>query len=88
MKDKRYVELAIADNGLGMTTESKKQVFVPFFTTKGANKGTGLGLYIIRRMVDAHHGEIFMESEYGKGTTFHILIPVSEGQKHGKTPVR
>ncbi len=88
MKDKRYVELAIADNGLGMTTESKKQVFVPFFTTKGANKGTGLGLYIIRRMVDAHHGEIFMESEYGKGTTFHILIPVSEGQEHGKTPVR
>jgi signal transduction histidine kinase len=88
LKDKRYVELTIADNGLGMTTESKKQVFVPFFTTKGANKGTGLGLYIIRRMVDAHHGEIFMESEYGKGTTFHILIPVSEGQEHGKTPVR
>ena len=88
LKDKRYIELTIADNGLGMTTESKKQVFVPFFTTKGANKGTGLGLYIIRRMVDAHHGEIFMESEYGKGTTFHILIPVSEGQEHGKTPVR
>ena len=88
IKDKRYVEFIIADNGLGMTTESKKQVFIPFFTTKGANKGTGLGLYIIRRMVDAHHGEILLESEYGKGTTFHILIPVSNGQEDGKNPVR
>ena len=88
LKDKRYVEFIIADNGLGMTTESKKQVFIPFFTTKGANKGTGLGLYIIRRMVDAHHGEILLESEYGKGTTFHILIPVSNGQEDGKNPVR
>ena len=88
LKDKQYVEFIIADNGLGMTTESKKQVFIPFFTTKGANKGTGLGLYIIRRMVDAHHGEILLESEYGRGTTFHILIPISNGQDDGKNPVR
>ena len=89
LKDKRYVELTIADNGLGMDEEVKKQVFVPFFTTKAtAIKGTGLGLYIIRRMVDAHHGEILLESEYGKGTTFRILIPVSNGQEDGKNPVR
>ena len=89
LKDKRYVELTIADNGLGMDEEVKKQVFVPFFTTKAtAIKGTGLGLYIIRRMVDAHHGQIFLESEYGKGTTFHVLIPVSEEKEDGKNPVR
>ena len=89
LKDKRYVELTIADNGLGMDTEVKKQVFVPFFTTKAtAIKGTGLGLYIIRKMVDAHHGLIFLESEYGKGTTFHVLIPASEVQNDGKNPVR
>jgi signal transduction histidine kinase len=88
-KDKRYVEIIIADNGLGMKDEVKKQVFVPFFTTKAtAIKGTGLGLYIIRRMVDAHHGVISLESEYGIGTTFHVLIPRSDGQEHGKNPVR
>jgi len=86
--DKRYVEFTIADNGLGMTEESKKKLFVPFFTTKGAEKGTGLGLYIIRRMVDAHRGKILLESEYGKGTAFRILIPISNGQEDGKNPVR
>jgi len=89
LKDKRYVELTIADNGLGMDAEVKKQVFVPFFTTKAtAIKGTGLGLYIIRKMVDAHQGQIFLESEYGKGTAFHVLIPVSEEKRDGKAPVR
>ncbi|MBU9888974.1 MAG: GAF domain-containing protein [Candidatus Omnitrophica bacterium] len=79
-RNKRYVSFQIADNGLGMSEKVQQQLFVPFFTTKAtAVKGTGLGLYIIRRMVDAHHGEIFMESEYGKGTTFRVLIPVSEG---------
>lgn len=79
-RNKRYVAFTIADNGLGMPEKVQQQLFVPFFTTKAtAVKGTGLGLYIIRRMVDAHHGEIFMESEYGKGTTFRVLIPASEG---------
>ena len=63
-----------------MDEETQKRIFVPFFTLKAtAIKGTGLGLYIIRRMVDAHQGRIKVESEYGKGTTFHIFLPSAEG---------
>ncbi|HOG24041.1 MAG TPA: ATP-binding protein, partial [Candidatus Omnitrophota bacterium] len=68
----------IADSGLGMPEEVRKQVFVPFFTTKAtAIKGTGLGLYVIRKMVDAHQGEIELESVYGEGTTFRIFLPAT-----------
>jgi len=75
-REKRCVEIVISDTGLGMTDAVKKQVFVPFFTTKAtAIKGTGLGLYVIRRMVDAHQGDIVLESEHGKGTTFHVFLP-------------
>lgn len=87
LKDRRYVELAIADNGIGMSEDVKKQVFVPFFTTKAtAIKGTGLGLYIIRRMVDAHQGKIFLETEYGKGSVFRVLFPVSDGKSGAGHP--
>ncbi|HQB11488.1 MAG TPA: ATP-binding protein [Candidatus Omnitrophota bacterium] len=75
---RRYVEVTIADSGLGMPEEVRKQVFVPFFTTKAtAIKGTGLGLYVIRKMVDAHQGEIELESVYGEGTTFRIFLPAT-----------
>ena len=58
-----------------MSAEDKQKIFVPFFTTKGADKGTGLGLYVIRKMVEAHTGDIELESERGQGTTFRIFIP-------------
>ena len=74
---KRCVELIITDNGIGMSDADKQKVFVPFFTTKAtAIKGTGLGLYVIRKMVDAHKGDIELESKRGQGATFHIFIPV------------
>ena len=72
---KRCVELVVTDNGIGMSVEDKQKIFVPFFTTKGADKGTGLGLYVIRKMVEAHRGDIELESERGQGTTFRIFIP-------------
>jgi len=76
---KRCVEVVVTDNGIGMSAEDKQKIFVPFFTTKGADKGTGLGLYVIRKMVEAHTGDIELESERGQGTTFRIFIPaVSE----------
>ena len=80
LNGKSYVLITVRENGIGMSDETQKKIFVPFFTMKAtAVKGTGLGLYIIRRMVDAHQGRIKVESEYGKGTTFCIYLPAAEG---------
>ncbi len=79
LNGKPYVLISVRENGIGMDDETQKKIFVPFFTMKAtAIKGTGLGLYIIRRMVDAHQGRIKIESEYGKGTTFDIYLPSAE----------
>lgn len=80
LNGKPHVLITVRENGIGMDEETQKKIFVPFFTMKAtAIKGTGLGLYIIRRMVDAHQGRIKVESEYGKGTMFYIYLPSAEG---------
>lgn len=80
LNGKPHVLISVGENGIGMDEETQKKIFVPFFTMKAtAIKGTGLGLYIIRRMVDAHQGRIKVESEYGKGTMFFIYLPSAEG---------
>ena len=74
----------IKDNGIGMNEEAKKKIFVPFFTTKAtAVKGTGLGLFVIQKIIGAHQGTISVESEYGKGTSFTITLPITK-KKEGK----
>jgi two-component system NtrC family sensor kinase len=72
------VNVAIADTGCGMTEEIRKKIFDPFFTTKEVGKGTGLGLSISYDIVKKHGGEIRVESEVGKGTTFTVTLPVIE----------
>ncbi|MBU0717037.1 MAG: hypothetical protein KJ749_02215 [Planctomycetes bacterium] len=67
------VELLVKDTGKGMTREVMDQAFEPFFTTKA--KGTGLGLPICKRIVEAHGGSIALASEIGKGTTVTIRLP-------------
>lgn len=69
-----HVRVAIADTGVGITTENMNRLFEPFFTTK--QQGTGLGLTIARRIVQEHHGDISVQSQVNKGTTFSILLPV------------
>ena len=71
------MKLEIEDNGIGMMPAQVDQTFIPFFTTKAsAMKGTGLGLYVIKRMVESHReGKIEVKSEYGKGTTFFMQLP-------------
>jgi signal transduction histidine kinase len=69
-------ELAIADNGIGMSNEVKRKLFEPFFTTKAVNKGTGQGLAIANDIiVNKHKGAIKITSKEGKGTTFRIQLP-------------
>jgi signal transduction histidine kinase len=70
------VELEIKDTGCGIPQENLSKLFTPFFTTKELGKGTGLGLAIAYGVVKMHSGEISVESEQGKGTTFHISFPI------------
>jgi signal transduction histidine kinase len=71
------VQISIRDSGVGMTKEVKDKLFRPFFTTKAKGKGTGLGLSVSRKIVAAHSGELLVESEPGKGTTFIVSIPAA-----------
>lgn len=67
--------VSIADTGPGITRENLERIFDPFYTTKPVNKGTGLGLSISYGIIKKLGGEIKVESEVGKGTTFHIILP-------------
>jgi len=72
------VHLAVSDNGVGMDKKTQARVFEPYFTTKEAGKGTGLGLPMVMGCVDIHGGWIGMQSTYGKGTTVDIYLPISQ----------
>ncbi len=70
-----HVRVIVKDTGVGITPEHLQKLFEPFFTTK--HHGTGLGLPITQRIIQEHSGEITVESEPDKGTTFFIKIPVA-----------
>jgi signal transduction histidine kinase len=70
------IYIAISDTGSGIPAEKKSRIFEPFYTTKEVGKGTGLGLSIAYDIVKKHNGEIIIDSELGKGSTFTIKIPV------------
>jgi len=72
----RFVRVQFQDTGAGIPVANLNKIFDPFFTTKPVGKGTGLGLSICYGIVRSHEGSIKVESEVGKGSTFHILLPV------------
>lgn len=73
------VHISIADTGAGIPENIRSKIFDPFFTTKEVGRGTGQGLAIARSVVvDRHKGSLTFESEVGKGTTFHIRLPVAQ----------
>ncbi len=75
MPDDRSVRIEIADTGEGIPPERLERIFEPFFTTKKTGEGTGLGLYIVGKMVDLMHGRIEVASRVGEGTTFTVVLP-------------
>ena len=73
--DDQTVRLVVEDNGCGIPKDLRKHVFEPFFTTKKEGKGTGIGLTVVKRMVEEHGGWIQVQSEEEKGTTFIMNFP-------------
>lgn len=74
-KQEQYVYVVIEDNGTGMTEETQKKIFEPFYTTKDVGQGTGLGMSIAFNIILKHNGHIQVRSEIGKGSSFTIQIP-------------
>jgi PAS domain S-box-containing protein len=83
-RESKNAVINFADTGAGMCEETRRRVFEPFFTTKGVN-GIGLGLSVSYSIVEAHGGEIAVESEINKGTNFKIELPCVEPDETKKT---
>ena len=69
--------VSVTDTGCGMTPEVRARIFDAFFTTKPAGEGTGLGLDIVRKIIEKHGGKIDVASEVGRGSTFTVSLPIA-----------
>lgn len=76
-RDGDMVRVSVTDTGSGIEPALRERIFDAFFTTKAAGEGTGLGLDIVRKIVDKHGGRIEVESEVGRGSTFTVVLPVA-----------
>ncbi len=76
--DKEQIEISIADNGPGMKPEVSGRAFEPFYTTKKDRRGTGLGLPVVKMLVESMGGSIAIETEPDKGTTVNLIFPIKK----------
>ena len=76
-----YIHLQVKDTGVGMDENTRERIFEPFFTTKPVGEGTGLGLPVAHGIIKHTGGEIFVESEPGKGSVFHVFLPVHKAEQ-------
>ncbi|MFA5125285.1 MAG: ATP-binding protein [Patescibacteria group bacterium] len=77
MTDQTCIHVNVQDNGIGIKTEDVKKLYTPFFTTKATSrKGTGLGLYVIEKIIASHSGQLKIDSVYRSGTCFTVSLPV------------
>ncbi|MEO5829267.1 MAG: ATP-binding protein [Rhodanobacter sp.] len=76
-REGEHALVSVSDTGCGIPPELRERIFQPFFTTKAAGEGTGLGLDIVRKIVEKHAGKIAVESEVGRGSTFTVYLPIT-----------
>ena len=84
--DGEQFRISVSDNGVGIREEDRQRIFQPFFQAEGNKPGTGIGLNIVKNIVDQHHGDISVESELGVGSTFTIVLPVSQTETENIEP--
>jgi two-component system NtrC family sensor kinase len=77
----RHVSFSVADTGVGIAPEHRADIFSPYFTTKPADRGTGLGLSTSLRIVQEHQGHIVFDSQPGQGTVFTVVLPAGPPAK-------
>jgi len=80
-----FIRLSVIDTGTGMDEATRNRIFEPFFTTKGINKGTGMGLATVYGIVKQHDGWVEVSTALGKGTTFHVMLPVTDRRADAST---
>ena len=76
--DSEHFRIVVSDNGMGIREEDRQRLFEPFFQAQDNKPGTGIGLNIVKNIVDLHHGTISVASEVGQGATFTIVLPVKQ----------
>jgi len=74
---KNKITVSFGDTGCGIPFEIQEKIFEPFFTTKAAGEGSGLGLDIVKKIIEEHNGKIYIKSEIGVGSTFFIDLPIN-----------
>ncbi len=72
-----YALVSVSDTGMGIPVEARNKIFDAFFTTKSVGEGTGLGLDIVKKIIDKHEGRIEFDTELGVGTTFKVWLPLT-----------
>jgi two-component system NtrC family sensor kinase len=85
--DGRMVELLVKDNGEGIAPENLRKIFDPFFTTKPEGKGVGLGLAVVYGIIQAHDGDIDVQSTVGMGTVFTVSLPLATPDSAAEIPM-
>ena len=76
--DEAHFRITVSDDGVGIREEDRQRIFEPFFQAQNNKPGTGIGLNIVKSIVDLHHGTITVDSEVGQGAVFTVTLPVQQ----------